>query len=173
MSFLEVLTLTPNRYFTAVTLPPTRKHNILDLLLTTNINLINNLEIGEPFSHHSSITFTVKTCPYQQWISKKENYAFNKADWNHLRSLFRYSPWFYILEQEDINAKGETWKDLSFVAVNESIPKYPHERKNIAPWITKDLIKLCRKQKQLYKRAKKSNREDHWITGSSGLWTTI
>lgn len=65
--------------------------------------------------------------------------------------------------------RGETWKDLSFVAVNKSIPKYPHERKNIAPWITKDLIKLCRNQKKLYKRAKKSNLEDHWVTGSSAL----
>ena len=108
-------------------------------------------------------TFTVNTCPYQQRISKKENYAFNKADWNHLRSRFRYSSWFYILEQEDINANWETWKDLYFAAVNESIPKYRHKRKNIAPWIIKDLIKMCRKNKQLYKRAKKSTREDHWV----------
>ena len=108
-------------------------------------------------------TVTVHTCPYQQRISKKENYAFNKADWNHLRSLFRYSPWFYILEQEDINANWETWKDLYFAAVNEGISKYRHKRKNIAPWIIKDLIKMCRRNKQLYKRAKKSNREDHWV----------
>ena len=39
--------------------------------------------------------------------------------------------------------------------VNKSIPKYRHKRKNIAPWITKDLIKLSRKKKQLYKKAKK------------------
>ena len=37
------------------------------------------------------------------------------------------------------------------------------KRKNITPWITKDLIKLCRKKKTFYKRAKKSNREDHWV----------
>lgn len=70
---------------------PTREHHILDVVLTTNIDLINNLEVGEPCSDHISITFTVNTCPYQQRISKNENYAFNKADWNHLRSLFRYS----------------------------------------------------------------------------------
>ena len=42
----------------------------------TNIDLINNLEVGEPFPDHNSITFTVNTCPYQQQISKNENYAF-------------------------------------------------------------------------------------------------
>ena len=142
---------------------PTCKNNILDLVLTTNSDLINNLEVGEPFSDHNSITFIVNTRTYQQRISTKENYAFNKADWNHLRSLFSYSPWYFTLEQQDINANWEVWKDLYFAAVNESIPKYRHKRKNIAPWITKDLIKLSRKKKHLYKKAKKSNSEDHWV----------
>ena len=31
-----------------------------------------------------------------------------------------------------------------------------------APWITKDLIKLCRKKKSLYKKAKKSERDETW-----------
>lgn len=145
---------------------PTREHHILDVVLTTNIDLINNLEVGEPFSDHISITFTGSTCSYQQRISKNENYAFNKADWIHFRSLFRYSPWSYILEQEDINGNWETWKDLYFATVNESIPKYRHKRKNIAPWITKDLIKLCGKKKQLYKRAKNLISR---ITGSSTI----
>ena len=61
-----------------------RCNNILDLVLMTNSDLINNLEVGEPFSDHNSITFIVNTRPYQQRISTKENYAFNKADWNHL-----------------------------------------------------------------------------------------
>ena len=68
---------------------PTRENNILDLVLTANSDLINNLEVGEPFSDHNSITFIVNTRPYQQRISTKENYAFNKADWNHLnRTIF-------------------------------------------------------------------------------------
>ena len=142
---------------------PTCENNILDLVLMANSELINNLEVGEPFSDHNSITFIVNTRPYQQRISTKENYAFNKPDWNHLRSLFSYSPWYFTLEQQDINANWEVWKDLYFAAVNESIPKYRHKRKNIAPWITKDLIKLSRKKKHLYKKAKKSNSEDHWV----------
>ena len=37
------------------------------------------------------------------------------------------------------------------------------KERNIAPWITKDLIKLSRKNKHLSKKAKKSNSEDHWV----------
>ena len=142
---------------------PTRGNSILDLVPMTNIDLIYNLEVGEPFSDHNSITFTVNAHPYQQRISVKGNYTFNKADWNHLRSLFSYSPWYFTLEQQDINANWEAWKDLYFAAVNESIPKYRHKRKNIAPWIMKDIIKLCRKKKHLYKKAKKTNSKDYCV----------
>ena len=138
-------------------------NNILDLVLTTNSDLINNLEVSELFSDHNSITFIVNTGPYQQRISMKENYAFNKADWSHIRSLFSYSPWYLTLEQQDINVNWEVWKDLYFTVVNESIPNYRHKRKNIAPWITKDLIKLSRKN-TFTKKLKKSNTEDHWVT---------
>jgi len=69
----------------------------------------------------------------------KENYAFNKVDWNHLRALFNYTPWYFTLEQQDINANWEALQDLYFAAVSESIPQYRHKRKNIAPSITKDL----------------------------------
>ena len=104
-------------------------NKILDLVLTTNSDLINNLEVGEPFSDHNSITFIVNTRPYQQRISTKENYAFNKADWSHLRSLFSYSPWYLTLEQQEINVNWEVWKDLYFTVVNESIPQVPAQKK--------------------------------------------
>lgn len=55
---------------------PTRDQNILDLLLTTNVDLINNIEVGEPFSDHNMITFTINVTPYQSRVSKKDIYAF-------------------------------------------------------------------------------------------------
>lgn len=141
---------------------PTREKNILDLVLTTNADLINNLKVGEPFSDHNLISFRVDTRPYQNRVSKKEVYAFNKAGWNHLRALFNKSPWYCVLEDKDININWETWKDLYFAAVKESIPKFLQKRKINAPWITKELIKLCRKKKNLYKKAKKSINEELW-----------
>ena len=67
---------------------PTRDQNISDLVLTTNVDLIKNVVVGEHFSDHNSITFTLNCAPYLSRISKKFIYAFNKADWSHLRSLF-------------------------------------------------------------------------------------
>ena len=56
------------------------------------------------------------------------------------------------------------WKGLFFAVVDDCIPKHKQKRKITASWITKDLIKLCRKKRNLYKKAKKSGREETWAT---------
>ena len=56
------------------------------------------------------------------------------------------------------------WKNIFFAAVNDCIPKYKQKRKTTALWITKDLIKLCRKKRNLYNKAKKSGSEEAWAT---------
>ena len=50
---------------------PTRDKNLLDLVLTTNIDLVNNVLVGEPFMDHNAITFTTNSAPYTSRISKK------------------------------------------------------------------------------------------------------
>ena len=102
--------------------------------------------VGEPFSDHNAITFAINSAPYTSRISKKYTYAFNKAAWSHLKSLFQHSPWDLDLAGQDIN---NMQKDIYFAAVNNCIPKYKQKRKTTAPWITKDLIKFSRKKKEL------------------------
>lgn len=65
---------------------PTRDQNILDLVLTTNVDLLDNVVVGESFSDHNSIIFTLNSAPYISRISKRFIYEFNKADRSHLRS---------------------------------------------------------------------------------------
>lgn len=128
---------------------PTRDQNILDLTLTTNVDLIDNILAGEPFSDHNSITFTLNSAPYMSRISKKFAYALKKADWSNLTSLFQYSAWDLALAGEDINDNWKAWKDIFFAAVDDCIPKYRQKKRLTAPWRTKDLIKFCRKKKSL------------------------
>lgn len=127
--------------------------------------------VAEPFSDHNAITFTIKRAPHWSRISKKYTYVFDKSDWSHLTSLFKYSPWDFPLAGEDINNNWTIeWKDIFFAAVNDCIPKYKQKRKTTAPWITQDLIKLCKKKRNFYKKAKTSRREEAWATNQP--WTT-
>ena len=140
---------------------------MLDLVLTTNVDPIDNavtVVVGEPFCDHDSMTFTLNSAPYISRISKKFIYAFNKADWSHLRSLFQYSPWDLTVAGEDINVNWTTWKDIFFAVVDDCIPKYRQNETTDSAPVTKDLMKLCRKKKNLFKKAKMSGRDETWTT---------
>ena len=66
---------------------PTREGNILDLVLTSNEDLIDNLYVGEPFSDHKLVTFQLSNIPYVPRQTQRQVYSYKKADWTHLKSL--------------------------------------------------------------------------------------
>ena len=90
-------------------------------------------------------------------------YSFRKADWEHLRNLLNYTPWHCAFLEDNIDLVWSAWSDLLLSAVDECIPKHQVKRSTNAPWINCNLIKLCRKKKLLYKRAKKSRKESDWV----------
>ena len=51
---------------------------------------------------------------------------------------------------------------MLFTAMDQCIPLCQSKRKSNAPWITTDLIKLCRKKKSLYSKARKSANPVLW-----------
>ena len=51
---------------------------------------------------------------------------------------------------------------MLFTAVDECIPKRKNRRRFNAPWITKELIVLCKKKKLLYNRARRTNKTAVW-----------
>ena len=71
---------------------PIRDRNILDLVLATSADIVQDLLVSEPFSDHNLITFSVTTSPVFPCKSQKLSYASRKADWDRLRSLFSYTP---------------------------------------------------------------------------------
>lgn len=151
-----------DNFLTQLITEPTRESNILDLVLTTSPDLIDHLLVGEPFSDHKSITFLLSGTPYVQRKSQKLLYCYGKADWNHLRSLLSHIPWHCAFFDNDMNQNWACWKDLLFTAVDECIPKRNGKKRSNAPWITKELIVLCKKKKSLYKRARRCNKTAFW-----------
>ena len=157
-----MMDIVQENFLTQLINEPTRDSNILDLVLTTSPDLVNHLFIGEPFSDHNSISFLLSGTPYVKRKSQKLLYCYGKADWDHLRSLLSYIPWHCAFFDSDINHNWACWKDLLFTAVDECIPKRKNRRRSNAPWITKELIVLCKKKKSLYNRARRSNTTATW-----------
>ena len=57
----------------------------------------------------------------------------------------------------------QAWLDLFFAAVDQCIPKRRHNNKFNPPWISKELLKLCRKKKLLFRKAKRVNTDLLWM----------
>ena len=141
---------------------PTRNGNILDLVFVTSLDLVYDLKVGLPFSDHNSISMLLSRKSFSGRKSQKLSYSFKKADWNHLRNLLYYTPWHCAFMDTDIDCIWAAWSDMFLSAVNECIPRRTVKRTSNAPWISGDLIKLCRRKKVLYKRAKKTCALSDW-----------
>ena len=161
-----LLDIVHNNFLTKLVKSPTRENNILDLVLVTSPDIVENVSDGAPFSDHNSITFSTIGSPYERLESNKPHYSFAKADWTKLRELLTYLPWHCAFLEEDIN-NWIAWSDLLFTAIDEFIPKRSKSKRRHAPWITNELIKLCRRKKYLYKRAKSRGRANDWEEYSS------
>jgi hypothetical protein len=75
-----------------------------------------------------------------------------------------HTPWHLVSLEEEVNNCWLQWKDLFQAAVDDCIPKVNVKRNKTlhAPWISKELILLCRKKKTSYKKAKKSGKDCDW-----------
>ena len=117
---------------------------------------MDRLLVGDCFSDHRSLSFRILCSPYVQRKSQKLLYSYSKTDWTHLKSLLSYIPWSCAFFDDDIDYNWSCWKDLLFTAMDQCIPLCQSKRKSNTPWITKDLINLCRKKKSFYSKARKS-----------------
>ena len=126
--------------------------------------VICDTEVGEPISNNNIITFHVNVHPYHRKSSERKFYDYNKADWSRLNELFEHIPWHCAFLSNDVNEVWSAWTDLFFTAVDECISKKKKKKNRRSPWISAEIIKLVRKKKRLYKKAKIRNNDESWST---------
>ena len=151
-----------DNFLNQMVLQQTRGDNILDLILTNHSDMVSDVEVGEPISDHNIVTFKTNINPYQRKSSKREFYNFEKGDWSGLNELFRHVPWECVFVSNDINEVWNAWVDLVNAAVDQCVPKKSKKKNRLAPWISNDIIRLARKKKRFYKKAKASDNADLW-----------
>ena len=137
-----------DNFLTQVVLQPTRENNILDLVLTNNIDLVADVEVGEPISEHNIISIRVNVNPYRNQSSKKGFYHFDKADWSDFNELFNNIPWDCAFISNDINDVWNSWVDLYNTAVDQCIPKKNKKKNSRAPKLQEKGSVYIRKLKQ-------------------------
>jgi hypothetical protein len=145
---------------------PTRGSNLLDLVLTTNEYMIDNVEVTDDeavsiYSDHNAITFDVTLNIQQKTSPRRKTYS--KGDFEGLRESLRLLPLTDIVEGEnDIDVAWSKWKDTFLAAVDTHIPSKLTSRTFTPPYFTSEIVHLLHRKETMRKRAKKTNSAEHW-----------
>ena len=119
----KFLLLVQNCFLTQHVLEPTRGDNVLDLILSSNKELVDNVTVVEPLgtSDHSQIHFnlTVKT---GSRYSKQRKRDFKKGDYVQMRSYLENMKWAEILENKTAEQCWESLKSEFDYMIQKFIP---------------------------------------------------
>ena len=132
---------------------PTRGDNILDLLLTTNPDLISSVKItfSLPGCDHDAVHFILSASIPQHSTTKCVLYNYKAANIDEFKEVLSHVSWdVFDFENDNIEIPWSQWKDLFFSAVNYVIPSVFWSKCKMKHWFSDSTIKLIHREKQLY-----------------------
>jgi hypothetical protein len=128
----------------------TREKNILDLVLTSEENMVENLTVGEPFStsDHQIIRWDFTACKGAQ--SKKgvaeKNYDYFKADYDKMRDDYKGMNWSRSVYNGSIELAWNDFRNSMETLRDKWVPE--KRSKNVkSKWVNKIVIR-CRRAKE-------------------------
>ena len=144
--------------FTQMVTTPTRQDNILDLFLTTNPTLVDEVDCQPGLGDHDMVTASCALKPSIQKQKPRKVPLLNKADWPELKSLMRDYQKKFLLEHPNRSVE-ELWSD--FVTAldtfsSKCIPSKIIRGKFSLPWITQNIRRQIRRRDDLYRKFKKN-----------------
>ena len=152
--------------FTQMVKDPTRKDNILDIVLTNNVEIIiNNVRVTPGISDHDMVLFEVNlTCRKKRPV-KRKIYIRKRADTSRIKKELQGLA-------DDLAETGYSDTPIHEMWVNfeNNIHQImdactPHRmtssRYNL-PWYNRSLRRQTRAKQRLYNMAKKSGNPTHW-----------
>ena len=139
--------------------PTHTKGNTLDLVITNCPDKVLEVDdvgrLGK--SDHCMISITVECQPRE--VKEKENVRYNwkRADMPAIRSELEGMDWERELSRRTME-EGWTWfREQLQNAVEKYVPKSSSRTKLKNPWMTREILRLIRKKRKVWKKAKYSS----------------
>ena len=152
----ELLTFVNDGFLTQWIKEPTRGHNILDLVLTSEDDIVDEVNVDEELggSDHRVIRFTVRV-PVQEGHNRPgSRLDFRRANFAGLRTGIAQ---IVIEEGENIEELWSRFKTSFFALQSQFIPRKRNRGRCIQPkWFTREIGRTLREKKTAYREAKSS-----------------
>ena len=142
---------------------PTRGNNILDLVFTTNDDLIENVVVNDEFSNsdHRAITFNLNFTCQEPNASNEKIPDYRKANFQNLREIITNTDWGHFSNISDINEQWGFFTKTYVKAVQECIPlkrrRIVHKTK--PNWWTNEIANCLRDKRNAHDRLKILNND--------------
>ena len=147
-------------------LSPTRKTNILELVLTTSPDSVNSCDTGPGISDHDHIVIT--RCSLRPKQNKKKARTirlFKKADWDNIKRFLDDAEDTFFANSTEANSVDNNWeyfKSVLIDAMKEFVPSKKTSCRYDLPWITRHGKRLIRQTQWAYNQVKKSAKDRDW-----------
>ncbi|XP_072014916.1 uncharacterized protein [Amphiura filiformis] len=143
---------------------PTRLDNILDLLLTTYPDLIENVQVSSGMSDHSVVTAEVNVNPRPNKKPPRKVFLFRKMNVTQMKLDAVAFKDQYLSQSVDVNhidVNWETFKTNVTEMITDNVPAKTIKDKWDVPWMTPGIKKLIRKKHRVYNITKKYNTNEN------------
>ena len=135
-----------------------KKGKILDLLLTNDSRLIDNISVHDfdsvCKSDHTPITFDVKTKVKRKKSAKRKCYNFKRANWEALNKDIRGVNWDALLDRVEPDIAWECFKKQLFEFVDKHIPQVTIKSEFNPPWFDSELYQACQAKEKARRKFK-------------------
>ena len=130
----------------------------LDLITTTNPNLVSDIEVSHGISDHDIVTFNINMKPKYHGKPKRKIYQFHKADPELLKQQAEVLTQEFLdskPQNNSVNSNWETIKTRLLKIMEDHVPHKMSSGKRNLPWIDTTLKRQMRKRDKLHSKAKK------------------
>ena len=149
-------------FLTQVNTLPTRGNNILDLIINSLPDQIENISKLKPmdsglFTDHDTILFNLKTSIKAAPKLNRTVFDYRRGNMDGLRSALAMTDFSKIIDSgEDINNCWEQWKNTFLSVVRIYIPTKKIKGRNSPPWINGSIIHEIRKKEAVRRKLRSS-----------------
>ena len=147
----ELLEIIEDLFLTQHVRNPTRGENILDLVISSEPGLVDNLQVICPVanSDHNVITWSSNFNIFRREVSR-ETLNYNRGDFNKINEVLKSINWKVEFSNKDTSSMWESFT-RRLLECTKFIPKCIIRKKKTAPWIKKKLVKRMKIRNKKFK----------------------
>ena len=139
--------------------------NILDLIITSNPTLIENVNVHTGISDDHILTFNISSSPKHQPKPPRKIHLFNKADLQQLKKAADCFSTDFLQsdpEKRDVETNWTMISNFLNRCLSELIPSKMSKGKRHLPWITPAIKRQMRKTDRLFKKVRRQPNTAAW-----------